>query len=542
MPVGHARRSAPPRDRTVRDRHRAGRPLSVPPLRKVLVANRGEIAVRVIRTCRDMGIATVAVYSDVDRTAMHVRLADEAYPIGTAPPGDSYLRIDRIVEVARRTGCDAIHPGYGFLAENAEFAQAVAGAGLLFVGPPAAVQRSLGSKTEARRIAAKAGVPVAEGTMDPVTDVAEARRAGERIGYPLLLKPAGGGGGKGMRIVRSANELADAWRGATGEATTAFGAPALLIERYIEHGRHIEMQILADERGDVVWLGERDCSIQRRHQKLIEETPGPSVDDALRARLGDAAVRIARAAGYRNAGTCEFLVAPDGGFVFLEVNTRLQVEHPVTEMVTGLDLVALQLRIAAGEPLPFRQDEITRRGAAIECRITAEDPANGFLPAGGLVDQVRLPSGPGVRVDSALEPATWVPNEYDPLIAKVITYGRDRSEAIARMRRALAEAIVGGVPTTIPFHAQVLAEPDFVAGRYDTGYIAQHASVSRMELDEGQALAAAIAAVLAARWRALRHVAPDGAMGPWAAAAREGALRESVCGQRRRPQGDRREE
>ncbi|MBI2983035.1 MAG: ATP-grasp domain-containing protein, partial [Chloroflexi bacterium] len=460
MPVGHARRSAPPRDRTVRDRHRAGRPLSVPPFRKVLVANRGEIAVRVIRTCRDMGIATVAVYSDVDRTAMHVRLADEAYPIGTAPPGDSYLRIDRIVEVARRTGCDAIHPGYGFLAENAEFAQAVAGAGLLFVGPPAAVQRSLGSKTEARRIAATAGVPVAEGTMDPVTDVAEARRAGERIGYPLLLKPAGGGGGKGMRIVRSANELADAWRGATGEATTAFGAPALLIERYIEHGRHIEMQILADERGDVVWLGERDCSIQRRHQKLIEETPGPSVDDALRARLGDAAVRIARAAGYRNAGTCEFLVAPDGSFVFLEVNTRLQVEHPITEMVTGLDLVALQLRIAAGEPLPFRQDEITRRGAAIECRITAEDPANGFLPAGGLVDQVRLPSGPGVRVDSALEPATWVPNEYDPLIAKVITHGRDRSEAIARMRRALAEAIVGGVPTTIPFHAQVLAEPD----------------------------------------------------------------------------------
>jgi len=495
------------------------------PFRKILIGNRGEIAVRVIRTCRDLGIRTVAVYSDVDRTAMHVRLADEAYLIGTAPPADSYLRIERIVEVAKRTGCDAVHPGYGFLAESAAFAQAVADAGLVFVGPPASVQRSLGSKTAARRIAVGAGVPVAEGTMDPVTDVDEARRVGERIGYPILLKPAGGGGGKGMRIVREAAELADAWRGATGEATTAFGAPALLIERFIEHGRHVEMQILADEHGGVVWLGERDCSIQRRHQKLIEETPGPSVDDALRARLGDAAVRIARAAGYRNAGTCEFLVAPDGSFVFLEVNTRLQVEHPVTEMVTGLDLVALQLRIAAGEPLPFRQDEIERRGAAIECRITAEDARGGFLPAAGRIDLVRVPAGPGVRVDTAIEPGSWVPNEYDPLIAKVITHGRDRAEAIARMRRALGETIVGGVPTTIPFHARVLAEPDFVAGRYDTGYVATHPTAGA-ELDDGQATAAAIAAVLAARSRVLRRLTADGAMGPWAAAAREEALRE----------------
>jgi acetyl-CoA carboxylase biotin carboxylase subunit len=493
---------------------------------KVLVANRGEIAVRVIRTCRDLGVRTVAVYSDVDRSAMHVRLADEAYPIGTAPPQDSYLRIERIVEVARRTRCDAIHPGYGFLSENADFAQAAADAGIVFVGPPAAVQRSLGSKTEARRIAVSAGVPVAEGTMEPVTDLAAARAVGERIGYPLLLKPAGGGGGKGMRIVRAEAELAVAWRGATGEATTAFGAPALLIERFIEHGRHVEMQILADERGNVVWLGERDCSIQRRHQKLIEETPGPSVDDALRARLGDAAVRIARAAGYRNAGTCEFLVAPDGSSVFLEVNTRLQVEHPVTEAVTGLDLVALQLRIAAGDPLPFRQEQVERRGAAIECRITAEDPAAGFLPASGRIDLVRLPSGPKLRVDSALEPGAWVPNEYDALIAKVVTYGRDRAEAIARMRRALAETIVGGVPTTIPFHAQVLEEPDFVAGRYDTDYVATHPAVSRAELDDGQAVAAAIASVLAARSRVLRRVTPDGAMSPWASAAREAALRE----------------
>jgi acetyl-CoA carboxylase biotin carboxylase subunit len=496
--------------------------------RKVLVANRGEIAVRVIRTCRDIGIATVAVYSDVDRSAMHVRLADEAYPIGTAPPADSYLRIDRLVEVAKRTGCDAVHPGYGFLAESADFAQAVVDAGLVFVGPPASVQRSLGSKTEARKIATSVGVPVAEGTMDPITEIPEARYVAHRIGYPVLLKPAGGGGGKGMRIVRVEAELADAWRGATGEATTAFGAPALLIERFIERGRHIEMQILADERGEVVWLGERDCSIQRRHQKLIEETPGPSVDDALRARLGEAAIRIARAAGYRNAGTCEFLVAPDGSFVFLEVNTRLQVEHPVTEMVTGLDLVELQLRIAAGEPLSLRQKDVRRRGAAIECRITAEDARGGFLPAAGRIDLMREPSGPGIRVDSALEPGTWVPNEYDPLLAKVIAHGRDRAEALARMRRALAETIVAGVPTTIPFHAHVMGEADFVAGRYDTGYVAGHWPTEDVGLDDDQATAAAIAAVLATRDRVARRIERDGAMGPWASAARLEALRDEV--------------
>jgi acetyl/propionyl-CoA carboxylase alpha subunit len=302
----------------------------------------------------------------------------------------------------------------------------------------------------------------------------------------------------------------------------------MLIERYIEHGRHIEMQILADERGEVVWLGERDCSIQRRHQKLIEETPGPSVDDALRARLGDAAVRIARAAGYRNAGTVEFLVAPDGTFVFLEVNTRLQVEHPVTEMVTGLDLVDLQLRIAAGEPLPFAQDRVARRGAAIECRITAEDPRGGFLPAAGRVDLVRMPSGPGIRVDSALEPGTWVPNEYDPLVAKVIAHGRDRDEALARMRRALGETIVAGVPTTLPFHAHVMADPDFTSGRYDTGYVADHGAAHAAELDDSQATAVAIAAVLATRSRILRKVEPDGAMNPWASAARSEALRDEV--------------
>ncbi len=478
-----------------------------------------------MRTCREMGIATVAVYSDVDRGAMHVRMADEAFLIGTAPPADSYLRIERIVEVAKRTGCDSVHPGYGFLAENADFAQAVADAGLVFVGPPAKVQRSLGSKTEARRIAASVGVPVAEGTMDPVTDVAEARRVGERIGYPILLKPAGGGGGKGMRIVRAPGELDGAWRGATGEATTAFGAPALLIERFIEHGRHVEMQILADEHGGAVWLGERDCSIQRRHQKLIEETPGPSVDDGLRRRLGDAALKIARAAAYVNAGTCEFLVAPDGAFVFLEVNTRLQVEHPVTEMVTGLDLVALQLLIAAGERLPFDQDGIARRGAAIECRVTAEDARAGFLPASGRIDLVRLPSGPGIRVDSALEPGTWVPNEYDPLVAKVVAHGRDRAEALARMRRALRETIVAGPPTSVPFHSYVVAESDFAAGRYDTGYVASHWPAPEPEIDDERLVALAIGAVLASRPPRAVWNGRDPARSAWAEAARAEALR-----------------
>jgi acetyl-CoA carboxylase biotin carboxylase subunit len=493
--------------------------------RKVLIANRGEIAVRVNRTCRDLGIRTVAVYSDVDRAALHVRMGDEAYLIGTAPPADSYLRIERIVEVAKRTACDAVHPGYGFLSENADFAQAVADAGIAFVGPPAAVQRALGSKTEARKIAQKAGVPVAEGAMDPATTEDEVRRIAERVGYPVMLKPAGGGGGKGMRIVRSASELASAWRGATGEATTAFGSAGLLVERYIEHGRHIEVQIVADDHGNVVWLGERDCSVQRRHQKLVEETPGPSVDARLRSRLTDAAVRIARAADYRNAGTCEFLVAPDGTFVFLEVNTRLQVEHPVTELVTGLDLVALQLAVAAGEPLPFTQEGVARRGAAIECRITSEDPYAGFLPAGGRIDRVRLPAGPGVRVDSALEPGAFVPSEYDPLVAKVIAFGRDRDEALARMRRALAETLIAGVPTSLPFHTHALSEGDFTAGRYDTGYVASHwPPRHEADLDDEAVLAGAVAAVLEARSR-VRTPVGDGAVSPWTTAARAAALR-----------------
>ena len=452
-----------------------------------------------------------------------MRAADAAYAIGPAAPRESYLNAARIIEVARRSGATAIHPGYGFLSENADFAQAVAEAGLVFVGPPAAVQRLLGEKTAARRLARVAEVPVAEGT-EPLTDVAAARVAAANIGYPVLLKPAGGGGGKGMRMVRKEDELETAWRAATGEATTAFGQPALYIERAIWNARHIEMQILADNTGNVVWLGERDCSVQRRHQKLIEETPGPSVGDGLRQELGAAAVRIARAAKYENAGTVEFLVGGDQHFYFLEVNTRLQVEHPITEMVTGLDLVALQLRIAGGEPLPFAQADVVRSGAAIECRITAEDPRAGFLPASGVIALVREPAGPGVRVDSALYAGMTVPTEYDPLLAKVIAYGRDRIEAIARMRRALEEMRVSGVPTSLAFHRSALFHQDFVTGRYDTGFIEHWDARIAPELSAGATSAAALAAVLATRAHGERHTLPP-ADAPWARAAREDALR-----------------
>jgi len=452
-----------------------------------------------------------------------VRAADAAYPIGSAAPRESYLNAKRIIAVAKRSGCDAIHPGYGFLSENAAFAQAVTDAGLFFVGPPAKVQRLLGEKTAARRLARAVDVPVAEGT-EPLRDAAAARAAANEIGYPVLLKPAGGGGGKGMRVVGRDEEFDAAWRGATGEATAAFGAPALYLERQIRNARHIEMQILADGHGKVVWLGERDCSIQRRHQKLIEESPGPSVTDELRAKLGAAAVRIAERAGYVNAGTVEFLVETDGQFSFLEVNTRLQVEHPVTEMVTGLDLVALQLRIAGGEPLPFTQDQITRQGAAIECRITAEDPFAGFAPASGRVALFREPGGPGIRVDSALFSGMTVPSEYDSLLAKVIAHGRDRVEAIARMRRALEEMRVAGIPTSLPFHRAALFEQDFVVGRYNTDFVAGWDPKKAPDLTDGAVAAGALAAVLATRSRGERRALAV-ADPAWARAAREDALR-----------------
>jgi acetyl-CoA carboxylase biotin carboxylase subunit len=476
-----------------------------------------------VRACHDLGIRAIVVYSDVDRDALHVRAADAAYPIGAAAPRESYLNGSRIIEVAKRSGASAIHPGYGFLSENADFAQAVVDAGLVFVGPPAAVQRLLGEKTAARRLAREAEVPVAKGT-EPLVDVAKAKDAAREIGYPVLLKAAAGGGGKGMRLVAKEEELDAAWRAATGEATTAFGQPALYLESAIRNARHIEMQILGDQNGNVVWLGERDCSVQRRHQKLIEETPGPQVDDKLREKLGAAAVRIAKAAGYQNAGTVEFLVDGFGQFYFLEVNTRLQVEHPVTEMVTGLDLVALQLQIAAGEPLPFAQGDVVRSGAAIECRITAEDPYAGFLPASGVIALVREPAGPGIRVDSALYAGMTVPNEYDPLLAKVIAYGRDRIEAIARMRRALEEMRVAGIPTSLPFHRFAFFDQDFVVGRYDTTFVARWDKRVAQELSEGATSAAALAAVLATRARGERRAVPT-TDPPWSRAAREDALR-----------------
>ena len=476
-----------------------------------------------VRACRELGIRAVAVYSDVDRDALHVRAADAAFPIGRAAPRESYLNGARIIEVAKRAGCDAIHPGYGFLSENADFADAVVSAGLVFVGPPASVQRLLGEKTAARRLAREAGVPVAEGT-EPLRDARAAREAAKKIGFPVLLKPAGGGGGKGMRVVTRDEEFDSAWRGATGEATAAFGAPALYLERLVTNARHVEMQILADAAGKVVWLGERDCSIQRRHQKLIEESPSPRVDEKLRAALGDAAVRIAKRARYVNAGTVEFLVDADGRFNFLEVNTRLQVEHPVTEMVTGLDLVALQLRIASGEPLPFAQDQVVPRGSAIECRITAEDPFAGFVPASGRVMFVREPAGPGVRVDSALYSGMTVPSEYDSLLAKVIAHGRDRAEAIARMRRALFEMRVAGIPTSLPFHRRTLADHAFAAGSYDTTYVSRWDPAAPAEVTDEVAAAAALAAVLAVRSRTERRPVPSPDTA-WAHAARQDALR-----------------
>ena len=470
-------------------------------------------------------MSSVAVFSDADRDAMHVRLADEAYALGAAAPRESYLAIEKLIAVARRAGCDAVHPGYGFLSENAAFAEAVIAAGITFVGPTPEAMRLLGEKTRARRLARDANVPVAEGTVEPLRDLNEARAVAKRVDYPVMLKAAGGGGGKGMRIVNAEGELDAAWRLASGEAQGAFGTPALFVERLITGARHIEMQIVADSTGAIVALGERDCSVQRRHQKLIEESPGPSVDDALRARLADAAVRVARAAGYRNAGTVEFLVDAGGAFFFLEVNTRLQVEHPVTEMVTGLDLVALQFRIAAGEPLPFAQGDVERRGAAIELRVTAEDARAGFVPAAGRIALLRLPSGPGVRVDHALAEGQSIPTEYDPLLAKIIAWGRDRDEALRRARRAVRETIVAGLPTSLTFHAHALADADFVAGRYDTGYVATHwPPRDAPELTDRAAIAGALAAVLASRAAAARTPL-DGRATPWSRVAREDALR-----------------
>ena len=493
-------------------------------IKKVLVANRGEIAVRVIRACREQSIATVAVFSEADREALHVQMADEAYPIGPAPATESYLVIDRLVEVARRAGADAVHPGYGFLAENARFAEACAAAGLTFIGPPPAAMRSMGDKTAARKLARELGVPMVRGTLEPLAGDDAARVAAREIGFPVMIKAAMGGGGKGMRLVTREAELVDALRMARAEAGAAFGDAAVYLEHAVLEPRHVEIQVLADAHGRVVHLGERECSIQRRHQKLIEESPSPIVDAPMRQRMGEAACRLAAAAGYVNAGTVEFLVDADRNFYFLEMNTRLQVEHPVTEMVTGIDLVREQLRVAQGEPLGYQQGDIEWRGAAIECRINAEDPFAGWLPSPGTITGLRAASGPWVRDDSGVYEGYTVPRYYDTLLAKLIVWGADRAAAIDRMARALAEYKVVGVRTTIPVLQRIVAHPDFRAGRLSTAFLERalpeiHANDSRL------ATVALIAAVLAEyeRGRHARSAAPSPApASAWRRGARAG--------------------
>jgi acetyl-CoA carboxylase biotin carboxylase subunit len=438
---------------------------------RILIANRGEIAVRVIRACHELGITAIAVYSEADRASLHVRMADEAYFIGPAPAVDSYLDIDKIIDVARKSRADAIHPGYGFLSENPTFARAVEEAGIKLIGPSAQSMELMGSKTSARQVAAKVGAPIVPGTSAPLPNADAGLRIAQQIGYPVMLKARAGGGGKGMRQVDSPDALPNALQNAQAEAAAAFKDSAVYIEKVIINPRHIEIQLLGDQHGNYVYLGERECSIQRRHQKVIEECPSTLDDAELRKRMGEAAVKVAEAAGYYNAGTIEFLVDADKNFYFLEMNTRLQVEHPVTEIVTGIDLVREQLRIAAGEPLGYDQDQVLLRGHAVECRIYAEDPDSNFMPAPGKITGLRLPSGPGVRVDSGVYEGWEVPIYYDSMIAKLVGYGKDRAEAIARLSRALDEYVVAGIKTTIPFFKQILKDQSFLAGDIDTGFI-----------------------------------------------------------------------
>ncbi len=436
----------------------------MPPFSKILVANRGEIAIRIFRTLRELGVVSAAVYSEADRSARHVRAADEAWLIGPGPPAESYLDQARIVDTARRAGAEAVHPGYGFLAENATFARAVEAAGLAWIGPPPEAIEAMGSKTEARERMRTAGVPIIPGTTVPVETADEVRRLGDELGWPVAIKASAGGGGKGFRVVREGDDVDRAFETARREGEAYFSDPTVYVERYLEDPRHVEVQVLADGHGNVIHLGERDCTIQRRHQKLVEETPSPAVDGALRERIGAIAVDAARAVGYRSAGTIEGLLAPDGSYYFMEMNTRIQVEHTVTEMVTGLDLVREQVLIAAGEPLSLRQEDVRLTGHAFECRINAEDPSAGFRPAPGRITGYREPGGPGVRVDSGVEAGSEISPLYDPMIAKLIVHGVDRDHARRRMLRALDEFEVGGVTTLLGFHRALLRHPCFVEG------------------------------------------------------------------------------
>ena len=438
---------------------------------KVLVANRGEIALRICRTLRELGVSSVAVYSDADRAALHVGYADEAQALGGLTAADSYLVFDKLLAAAGRSGAEAVHPGYGFLAENAGFARAVEAAGLTWIGPPPAAIELMGSKTKARQAMQAAGVPIIPGTTDPVDSADEVALLGAELGYPLLITAAAGGGGKGMKIVRSADEAAQAFDSARREGQSYFADSAVYVERYLEDPRHVEVQVLADAHGNVIHLGERDCTIQRRHQKLVEETPSPAVTPELRERIGRIAVDAARAAGYRSAGTIEGLLSPEGDYFFMEMNTRIQVEHTVTELVTGLDLVREQVLVAAGEPLSLRQEDVTLRGHAIECRINAEDPANGFRPSPGRVTSYREPSGPGVRVDSGVGVGSEISGLYDPMIAKLIVHDTDRESARRRMLRALGEFEIGGITSLLGFHQALLGHPCFIAGETCHGLV-----------------------------------------------------------------------
>ena len=443
--------------------------------RKILIANRGEIALRVIHACRELGVATVAVYSEADEHALHVRFADEEICIGPPRPLESYLNVPAIISAAEITGADAIHPGYGFMSESGYLAEAVEACGMTFIGPPTAVLRLMGDKTQARRAMKRAGLPVLPGTEEPPATAADALEAARRLEYPLILKAAAGGGGRGMRIVRGPDELERAWTTAGQEAEAAFGNGSIYLERYVEAPRHIEFQVLADHHGRVVHLGERECSIQRRHQKLVEECPSAVLTQRQRRKLGRQVTDAARAVGYRNAGTFEFLLDGDGRFYFLEANARLQVEHPVTEMVTGVDIVKEQIRVAAGEPLAFQQKDVAWRGHALECRVNAESPET-FRPSPGVIRVFSMPGGPGVRIDTAAHADCTIPPYYDSLVAKVVTHGVDRAEAMARMRRALRMTVIEGIETTVPLHLRILDDPDFQGGQLSTAFMDRFAA------------------------------------------------------------------
>ncbi len=490
-------------------------------LKKILIANRGEIALRVVRACQELGVTSVAIYSDADARAPHVREADEAIRIGPPPSSESYLRGDVIIDAARRAGADAVHPGYGFLSEREWFARAVRDAGLVFIGPPAEAIAAMGSKTAARQLAIAHDVPVVPGTTEGLKDAAEAAAIAERFGYPVLLKAAAGGGGKGMRVVRAPGEIAAALDAARREAKNSFGDDTIYVEKYIEGPRHVEIQVLADQHGTVLSLGERECSVQRRHQKMIEEAPSVAVSPDLRRRMGETAVRAARAAGYVNAGTCEFLLDRDEKFYFLEMNTRIQVEHPVTELTTGIDLVQWQIRIASGERLPFPAT-MEPRGWAMECRITSEDPANGFLPSTGHIDYLHVPGGPGVRWDGGVEAGSDVGLFYDPMLAKLIVWAATRDQAVARMHRALLELTVDGIETSREFHLRVMEDEEFRRGAIEIQWLERRLpSLLAVSPARGQLETAAIAAALIAdRERTARAPVPSaGGSAPQAASA-----------------------